>query len=175
MKRFIHTVLFYFFTVGIAFGQVDATLNVRLYPIQVIEVNPTLEMISVDYKTTEDNSQDMMIDQPDYLRMFSTGGFVVKVESTSTYLINDKGGGIPVSDIIISPNAGAINPLIEANLTSADLNERASTIITNNTGAINKTFGIHYQTKGDYDYSDDSTTENPSTVVTNIIYSIETL
>lgn len=175
MKRFIHIVLFYFLTLGISFGQSDnVTLNIRLFPIQIIEVNPSQEIIYLDYETTADYANGVQLEQPDHLSMFSTGGFVVKVSSTDVNMTAENGQVIPVSDIIITPREGIQNPLIGASFSPATLSSEATTIITNNTGGINITFGIHYQAKGNNEYVDKYVdTGNPTVFSTNIVYSIE--
>ncbi len=177
MKRFIHTVLFYFFSLGIAFAQSDnVTLSIRLFPIQIIEVNPLQEVIYLDYETTEDYAKGVGLEQPDHLNMYSTGGFIVKVSSSEVNMTAQNGDVIPVSDIIITPMEGTLNPLVGAAFSSAILSNEAATIITNNTGGINKTFGIHYKAKGNNEYLDKYVdTGNPMVFSTNIVYSIEAI
>lgn len=170
MKRFI-IVLFYFFTIGIAFAQTDATLNIRLSPIQIIEINPSQELIYLDHETIAGYANGVQLEQPDHLSMFSTGGFVVKVSSMEVNMTAENGEVFPTSDIIITPRVGTLNPLIGAAFNPAILSSEATTIITNNTGGINKTFGIHYQTKGNNQYVSDP--GNSTVFSTNIVYSIE--
>ena len=175
MVRFIYSILFYFLALGIGYAQSDnVTLNIRLFPIQIIEVNPSQEVIYLDYETTADYANGVQLEQPDHLNMYSTGGFVVKVSSTEVNMTAEGGGMIPVSDIIITPTQGILNPLIGAAFSPATLSSEATTIITNNTGGINKTFGIHYQAKGNNEYVDKYVDmENPTIFSTNIVYSIE--
>ena len=175
MKRVIHIILFYFVTAGFAFGQSDnVTLNIRLFPIQIIEVNPSQEVIYLDYETTTDYANGVGLEQADHLNMYSTGGFVVKVSSREANLTSENGEVIPASDIIITPRQGILNPLIGATFNSATLSSEATTIISNNTGGINKTFGIHYQAKGNNEYVNKYIdTGSPTVFSSNIIYSIE--
>lgn len=175
MERFIYIVLFYFLALGISYGQSDhVTLNIRLFPIQIIEVNPSQEVIYLDYETTADYANGVQLEQPDHLNMYSTGGFVVKVSSSDVNMTAEGGEVIPVSDIMITPMVGIQNPLIGAAFSPATLSNEATTIITNNTGGINKTFGIHYQAKGNNEYVDKYVDmENPTVFSTNIVYSIE--
>jgi hypothetical protein len=175
MKRVIHIILFYFVTVGFAFGQSDnVTLNIRLFPVQIIEVNPSQEIIYLDYETTADYANGVQFEQPDHLSMYSTGGFVVKVSSIDVNMTAENGQVIPISDIIITPKQGVLNPLIGAAFSPATLSSEATTIITNNTGGMNKSFGIHYQTKGNNEYVDKYVdTGKPTVFSTNIVYAIE--
>lgn len=175
MRKFIYTVVLCFVTWGISLGQADnVTLNIRLFPIQIIEVNPSQEIIYLDYETTADYANGVQLEQPDHLSMFSTGGFVVKVSSTEMNMNADNGEVIPVSDIIITPREGIQNPLLGASFSPATLSSEATTIITNNTGGMNKTFGIQYQAKGNNEYVDKYVdTGNPTVFSTNIVYSIE--
>jgi hypothetical protein len=86
----------------------------------------------------------------------------------------ENGEVIPASDIIITPTVGILNPLIGAAFSPATLSSEATTIITNNTGGINKTFGIQYQAKGNNEYVDKYVdTGSPMVFSTNIVYSIE--
>lgn len=175
MKRFIQIILFYIISIGFAFGQSDnVTLNIRLFPIQIIEVNPLQELIYLDYETTADYANGVELEQPDHLNMFSTGGFVVKVSSQEANLTSENGEVIPASDIIITPRQGILNPLIGAAFSSVNLSSEATTIISNNTGGMNKTFGIHYQAKGNNEYVDKYIdTGSPAVFSSNIVYSIE--
>jgi len=175
MRRFIYTILFYLLALGASFAQSDnVTLNIRLFPIQIIEVNPSQEIIYLDYETTADYANGVQLEQPDHLSMYSTGGFIVKVSSVDVNMTAESGQVIPVSDIIITPKQGVLNPLIGAAFSPATLSIEATTIITNNTGGMNKTFGIHYQTKGNNEYVDKFVdTGNPTVFSTNIVYAIE--
>ena len=175
MKRFIYTVLLYVFTLGVSYGQSDnVTLNIRLFPIQIIEVNPSQEVVYLDYATNADYAKGVQLEQPDHLSMYSTGGFVVKVSSIDVNMTAESGKVIPVSDIIITPKQGILNPLIGASFSSTTLSSEATTIITNNTGGMNKTFGIHYQAKGNNEYVDKYVdTGRPAVFSTNVVYSIE--
>jgi hypothetical protein len=174
MKRLIHIIFLYFVNLGLAYSQSDdVTLNIRLFPIQIIKVNPFQEVIYLDYETTEDYANGVQLEQPDHLNMYSTGGFVVKV-SSETDLTSENGEVIAVSDIMITPLKGILNPLIGAVFNSANLSNEAMIIIANNTGGINKTFGIQYQAKGNNEYVEKYiNSENPIVFSTNIVYSIE--
>src|SRR5690606_15026837 len=57
------------------------TFNIRLHPIQTIEVTPLQKVVNLDYMTKEDYEKGVDVDQPDHLRVYSTGGFAVRVES----------------------------------------------------------------------------------------------
>lgn len=175
MKKFIYTIVVYLFTLGFVFGQSDdVTLNIRLFPIQIIEVNPSQDILYLDYVTSADYANGVQLDQPDHLNMFSTGGFVVKVSSIKANMTAENGEFIPVSDIMITPKVGIQNPLVGAVFSPTTLSSEAATIITNNTGGINKTFGIHYQAKGNNEYVDKYVDSgNPMLFSTNIVYSIE--
>lgn len=177
MKRFIQMVLFYSFTSGISFGQTDnVTLNIRLFPIQIIEVNPSQEIIYLDYETNADYVNGVQLEQPDRLSMFSTGGFVVKVSSAEVNMIAENGEVIPISDILITPREGLRNPLLGAFFSPVTRSREATPIITNNTGGMNKTFGIHYLANGNNGYVDKYVdTGSPTIFSTNIMYSIEAM
>jgi hypothetical protein len=170
MQRFIYAILFYFLPLGISYGQsANVVLTVRLFPVQIIKVNPSQELVYLDYETTADYANGVQLEQPDHLSMYSTEGFVVKVNSSENSEV------IPLSDIIIiTPREGIQNPLIGATFSPATLSSEAATIITNNNGDMNKTIGIHYQAKGNNEYVDKYVdTGSPTVFSTNIVYSIE--
>lgn len=175
MKKIIHTILFNFLAFGISYGQSDQViLNIRLFPIQIIEVNPLQEIVYLEYKTTSDYAKGVQLEQSDHLSMYSTGGFVVKVSSTELSMPAEHGEAIPVSDIIITPKQGILNPLIGATFSPAILSSEAATIITNDAGGMNKTFSIHYQAMGNNEYvGRNIATESPKVFSTKIVYSIE--
>lgn len=155
------------------FAQSEATLSVKLAPIQVIEVNPDQSAVVLDYENTIDYIKGNLMNSPDHLRMYSTGGFVVKVEAADLY-----GEGIDygmlLPEIVINPRPDKFNSFEGMHIVAADLTPFPTTIIRNDKGAINKTFGIEYLTK------DESSQINNTDLligsprnVTIILYSIE--
>ena len=148
MKKIIFTFAFILITMVSLLAQSDKiTLNIRLYPIQTLEVNPSQTVVNLDYVTQDDYTNGVRLDEPDHLTMYSTGGFAVTVNTSNLSLKNDHGSQIPSSDILITPLDGVSNPLSGAEFSSVHLSTEPKTIISNDAGGINKTFGINYQAK----------------------------
>lgn len=175
MGKTILTFAIILMTTATLFAQSDkTTINIRLFPIQTLEVNPSQKVVNLDYTTQEDYNNGVRLDEPDHLTMYSTGAFVVKVNTTNSSLQSNSGSDIPSSDILITPLEGSINPLASAEFSSALLSTEPQTIISNDTGGINKTFGINYQAKGNQEYVDKYVANERFTAfTTDVIYSIE--
>lgn len=175
MKRLISVCMFFFLASVVGYAQKgNVTVSIKLFPIQIIEINPVQENVSLSYLTTEDYENGVKTDQHDHLSLYSTGGFVVKVMTMETDLSSTFGNKIPVNDITVTPLAGSTNPLVGAEYSSVNLSNEAKVIVANNTGGINKTFGINYRAKGNNEYVNKYVnTESPSVFRTNVVYSIE--
>ncbi|MCQ4036121.1 hypothetical protein [Kaistella montana] len=156
-----------------------ATLNVNLYPIQTIVVNPTQTTVNLDYKTTSDYANGVNLDQKDHLEVYSTGAFAVSVKSSSTQLTNStfSADNINSSDITITPKPGTTNPLTGATLTPKQLSTSTTVgqeIISSDLGANNATFNINYAAKGDSDnyINKYHNAQNPTVYTTTVTYTI---
>ncbi|QPH40435.1 hypothetical protein [Pedobacter endophyticus] len=151
----------------------NATLNIRLYPIQTITVNPTQKTVNLDYKTTADYADGVSLAQADHLTVYSTGAFIVKVKSAAATLTGAK-SNIDANDVSISPLAGTSNQLANATYTARNLSNTDQTIISSNTGSVNKNFNITYKAAGSQKYVDKYfKTENPTVYTTTVTYTIE--
>src|SRR5690606_41588255 len=64
-------------------AQTTVTLNVKLKPIQTLVVNPAQSQVDLNYSSTEDYLNGVVSMQEDHLKIYSTGGFQVKVRSAS--------------------------------------------------------------------------------------------
>ncbi len=157
-----------------AFSQSDnATLNIRLYPIQTITVNTSQKIVNLDYKTTANYTDGVSLAQADHLTVYSTGAFIVKVKSSSASLTGAK-SNIDASDVSISPLAGTSNQLVNAVYTPQNLSNTDKTIIASSTGSVNKNFNITYKGAGAQKYVDKYfNTENPTVYTTTVTYTIE--
>src|SRR5690606_19796747 len=101
MKKIILTSAIIFGAVAATFAQVPATetqqrgdfatLNINLYPIQTLEINSAQKTVNLDYKTKLDYESGVNSDQIDHLKIYSTGGFSIKVRSASDKLIGAAG------------------------------------------------------------------------------------
>lgn len=151
----------------------NATLNIRLYPIQTITVNSTQKTVNLDYKSTTDYTDGVSLAQADHLTVYSTGAFIVKVKSATANLTGAK-ANLDASDVSITPLAGTSNQLANASYTPKNLSNIDQTIIASNTGSVNKNFNITYKAAGAQKYVDKYfKTENPTVYTTTVTYTIE--
>ena len=67
----------------------NATVNVKLYPIQTIVVNPDSKVVNLDYRTTTDYQDGVNVDKKDHLKIYSTGGFEVNVSAAGELTSSD--------------------------------------------------------------------------------------
>lgn len=154
----------------------NATLNVRLHPIQTIVVNPAQNIVNLDYVTETDYASGVSSEQKDHLTVYSTGAFVVKANSSSSTLESnhqDVTENIDASDIVIRPEQGS-NQLSGATFTTINLSDQAQSIISNSTGGVDRTFNINYAGAGANSYVNKFfNVENPTVYTTTVIYTIE--
>lgn len=166
---------------AIAFAQTatdDATVNVRLYPIQTILVNGSQKIVNLDYKSTDDYKNGVKLDESDHLTVYSTGAFAVKVKSSGAQLASAHSGiteKIDASDIKLTPSLGS-QQLTGSTLTSVTLSQTPTTIIASNIGGVNKTFNVQYAAAGANSYINKYfNVESPTTYTTSVVYTIEAL
>ena len=169
----IATILVFTFQQNASAQTDNATLNIRLYPIQTITVNPAQKQVNLDYKTTADYTSGVSSTQNDHLTVYSTGAFVVKVKSAAATLQGSK-SSIDASDVTITPIAGTTNQLTNAVYNARSLSNNDQPIITSTTGSVNKNFNITYKAAGGEKYVDKYfKTENPTIYSTVVTYTIE--
>lgn len=147
-------------------------LNVKLYPIQTLLVNPSQADVNLEYITKEDYINGVMSEQPDHLTIYSTSGFQVKVNSNENLVGTTK--TISANTIAISPSAGS-KPINNNNVvyTEKQLSTAEQPIIISTKGGVDRSFNINYKGAGSnmyIDYYDASDT--PSVYSCNVIYTI---
>ncbi|EOR29533.1 hypothetical protein L100_10649 [Elizabethkingia meningoseptica ATCC 13253 = NBRC 12535] len=154
----------------------DATVNVRLYPIQTIVVNGSQKIVNLDYKTSADYKNGVALDEADHLTVYSTGAFAVNVQSRDAQLssvntsITEK---INAADIKITPTAGTTNPLSGSKLSTVNLSTTPTELISSNIGGVDKTFNVKYSAAGADSYLNKYfNVENPTTYTTVVTYTI---
>lgn len=151
----------------------NATLRIRLYPIQTITVNPAEKDVELDYKTTADYKDGVSKLKSNHLTVYSTGAFTVKVKSSSGTLQGNR-SSIDASDVNISALAGTTNQLQNATYEARNLSNADQVIITSATGSVNKNFNITYKAAGADKFVDKYfKTENPTVYTTTVTYTIE--
>lgn len=167
--RFILLVsLFGLFSLNIQ-AQNSVSLNVNLYPIQSIVINPNQQDIVLNYITKEDYDKGVQSEQTDHLTIYSTGGFQIRVNS-----IVNSSKNPPLNSLSIAPSPGS-KPIPRSNVSydAKNLSALEQSIITSTTGGIDKNFNISYKGSGNnmyVEYYDSSTT--PKNYTYNIVYTI---
>lgn len=153
-----------------------AFLSIRLFPIQTIEVNASQKDVYLDYRTKMNYFNGVDLNQPNHLTIYSTGGFVVKVNSSTPNLQNQTGTYIPASDVSITTVAGGKNPFLLLKPNTISLSDKAQPLFSSNTGGVNKTVTINYKAKGADAYVNKYiNNEDPSVYTTEVVYVIEAI
>jgi hypothetical protein len=161
--RAIFTVIFFTISIGVSYAQVsslaakeaalvsdDVSLHVRLNPIQTIEVSASQRIVNIDYVTRADYQQGVSNTQGNHITIYSTGGFIVSVNSLEDYIKNNysiSSGSkemIPALGITVMASDGS-NPLVGA-LYSANvpLSKEGAVLFSKLTGGVDKNFSITY-------------------------------
>lgn len=154
----------------------NATVNVKLYPIQTIVVNPDNKVVNLDYQTTTDYQDGVNVDKKDHLKIYSTGGFEVNVSAAGDLTSIDATKNISAADIKITASAGTVNPLTSTTSNtykSINLSNTNQLLVDNATGGVNKTVSVNYAAAGADAYVDKFINgENPTVYTTTVTYTI---
>ena len=158
-------------------AQQQATVNVRLYPIQTLVVNGNQKNVNLDYHTKADYANGVSVEQKDHLLIYSTGAFSVHVRSESPTLTSQQANvteSISASDLMITAKSGDSHPLPGALYSSTGLSTSPEKIIESSTGGINSTFTVEYKAQGNLDaYISKHMTPGEATVYSaEVIYEI---
>ncbi len=157
----------------------DATINVKLYPIQTIIVNPLQKAVDLEYKTVADYDGEVSSEQENHLNIYSTGAFEVSVKSTAADLTttstNPDNKKIAASDIKITATDGTLNELTGATMPEVTLAMTPAALITSGTGGFNKNFNVTYAATGEYlnHYLDGTTGTNSASAVTTYTVGVQ--
>ena len=172
-------ILFASITMGNAQTASDnATLTLKLYPVQAIMVNPNQKSVVLDYNSISKYRDGVSLLMMDHLTVFSTGGFEVKARSSKGPTIGSEAGdkSIMSTSFNVIASEGSKNPL-RSNYGSVSLNDAdGDNLISNHAGAGNNTFNITYAGLGNYGFIN-SLVEggNPTVYQTEVIYTITPL
>ena len=84
----------------------------------------------------------MQITEDNHLKVYSTGGFTIKVKSIDPNLTSSTNTGttIAASDITVTATKGSVDGVESFSATPVTLSTSDSPLIFSNTGANNKTF-----------------------------------
>ena len=161
---------------GVAFGQAQATLNVKLYPIQTIMIGGD-NTVNLEYKTKDDYLKGVTNDMKDHLVVYSTGGFAVKVKSENEDLVYTKDAltsKIAANTINLQATVGTGNELNASTMNNVVLSNENKNLISSNVGGTELKFNVAYNGKGNNDYVNKYyNVETPNVYTTTVTYTIE--
>lgn len=165
---FLATFLLFGFYGFKSHAQNSVTLNIKLFPIQTLVVNPAQQDITLHYATKADYNTGVTSLQSDHLTIYSTSGFQVKVNTNER-----TANGIPLSTISIIPSSGS-NPIEQSHVEYQEksLSNEEQPIITSTTGGVNKNFNISYKGSGANMYIDYSSSATTETYSYDVVYTI---
>jgi hypothetical protein len=178
MKKFLVAAIA---VLGVTFtsqAQTTTTLNVKLHPIQTLVVNPTQSEVDLEYVTTADYSGGVTNTQEDHLKIYSTGGFEVKVKSASNNL---ESGSNAVTSTLASNSiqvtaSNGTQGIAGATFNPVNLEEDQNWIIKSTVGGVDKTFNVEYKGAGADQYVNlYNNAENPTVYSTVVTYTITAL
>lgn len=157
----------------------NATLNVRLNPIQTLVVNAQQKTVDIDYVTKDHYKHGVSSTQNNHLNVFSTGGFEVKVKSEGDLINNataGPNGNIDASSIKITALPGTQDPLTNnaSYAPTAPLTLGAeNTIVSSTLGAVDRNIGVLYEAAGANAYIDKYVAgQTPTVFTTKVTYTI---
>ena len=124
------------------------TLNIKLNPIQTITVNPDADHKKVEliYTTEDDYNEGVTEVRTKHLKVFSTGGFQVKVES-GEFLSNGT-TNIKASDITVLATPSVVGKGENTTASAVSLGTTKKTLITSGIGGRNLEYDITYDNTG---------------------------
>lgn len=150
----------------------NVTLNVNLHSIQSLTINPSQEIVDLDYHTKADYLNGVSNLQQDHLEVYSTGGFKIQIQSSD--LVNPS-ETLSMATITLTASNGSNAPL-GVDYFSTVLTSLPTTIVSSNLGGADKTFNIEYQGGGSNQYLNKyHSGEEPTTYTTIITYTISPL
>lgn len=189
IKKVISLVGLFIAALGMSFAQVlpiantgsapvtdNLSLNVRLKPIQTIEVATSQKLVNIDYITRADYENGVASTQPNHLTIYSTGGFVVSVSSSEDYIENNYSAESRVNETI---NAAGItirasdgsNPLngVLYSASGAPLSKEGAVLFSKGSGGVDKNFNITYTAENLDAYIDKQVNGEVETVYTTTV------
>ncbi len=130
----------------------NVTLNLKFKPVQTITVNPVQQTVDFVYQSETDYSTGVTLaTQTKHLKVFSTGGFEVKVKTSGEYFTSGNTAiTIPVGDVSVKATASEGNEKSYSTIgTIVSLANTDKTIIKSNGGGRDLEFDVEYDNTGD--------------------------
>lgn len=152
----------------------NVSLNINLHQIQIIKINPSQSVVTIDYKNADDYLQGVVSVQQGHLAVFSTSGYEVAVSSDAPLVVNEGSpAGSPQPGLMV----GALLPqsangAIQVN--NVYLQGFKQIIISSHRADLGLNFDIEYQGLGNNGFLN---LIDPNQAVTNkktqVVYTIE--
>lgn len=155
----------------------SVTLNVKLNPIQTLVINPTQKTVDLNYVSKGDYANGVTNSNDNHLTVYSTGGFQVKVKTSTATLDNivagtTTGGAINAKSIKVTPSAGT-NGLTNATYSEKSLSNEDQTIVSSTIGGVDKNISVAYKGAGAETYLNNYVAgQNPTVYSTQVTYTI---
>lgn len=145
------------------------TLRIVLYPIQTLMVNPTQDVVDLNYSSKEDYFKGVTTKQDDHLTIYSTGGFEVNVAGEGENLTG-KNNKIAASDIQVRASQGSNNTLVHATYEpNVGLSPVATKLLSSPTGGVAQDFNVEYSAAGNDAYINHFDADDAPTVYTTTV------
>jgi hypothetical protein len=121
----------------------DATVNIKLRPVQSIVVNPAADHQTVDllYANKTDYEDGVIAERLDHLEVFSTGGFTVTANTGGDFT-RAAGGTIDAGDVTVIAALGTSTTI--GSFTDVALSTTPQTLITANEGGTALMYNVTY-------------------------------
>ena len=164
---------------AMAFSQNSGTVTVNLIfkPIQSIEVNSTQKNVDLIYDTKDDYQNGVTSLQSNHLKVFSTGGFNIKVNADGDFK-NSASKTINSSDMTLLATAGSNNKENKFTTKPINLSHSNQILVTSNGGGKDIYFNIEYSLQNDKGKNNNyvnkykSTDRNKATYTAQVMYTI---
>jgi hypothetical protein len=146
-----------------------------LNPIQTLLVNPSQKSVELEYTNIGHYSDGVSDTKKDHLTIYSTGGFVVTVQSEVDDIKRANGAEtISASTIKVKAADGSTNKLQGASVgTAVSLSTTPTNLINSGIGGVNRNFNITYSGMGADGYVNKYfKDESPTVYETTVTYAI---
>ncbi|KKO91190.1 hypothetical protein AAW12_11765 [Sphingobacterium sp. Ag1] len=160
---------------GTAFAQTGVRLNIELYDVQHLVINPDQSTVTLDYRTLADYQNGVESVQKAHLSVFSTSGYEVKVKLANQDFIKlgqAQTEKIPAPLIRVKATATHVGQAV--NTTTGVLSNNKETIISSDSPTLNGLFDVTYTGPGADGLMQYVEKNNTVTFTNDVLYSIET-
>lgn len=163
----------------------SVTVNLKFKPVQSISVNPTQEEVNFVYDSETDYLEGVTLATYEkHLKVFSTGGFEVKVKASNDFTSENTNLTIPVEHVSVTATASDGNTITYTSIGETqplDVAEEKM-IIQSSEGGTELEFDVEYENTGYSNgayinmYNSEHEDEDGEIVfTTTVTYSIETI